>query len=164
MFSWAGYVADTTIPDFEAACGVTVEYLEYSSTDAMLTVVQTGSAQYDIVVSAGTVAIALVDQGLVQELDQSQLPTVNSVTPDPLFTTLLNPPFEYMTLYQGSTIGIAYDVNVVEEPFTSWASLFAYEGRVAWVDDARYMLGIAVNQLGYPLANPSNEQLQEAAE
>ena len=163
IFSWASYVAETTIPDFEAACGATVEYFEYSSSDAMLSILQTDTAQYDLVIGAGSMAIVLHEQELVQDLDYSLLPTFEHVTLNPLIL-FAGIPLEYLMTYQSATLGIAYDVNVVEEPITSWAAFFAYEGRVAWIDDARYMLNIAGQILENPVATPDEAHLQAAAD
>ena len=163
VFSWAGNLAETTVPDFEAACGVTVEYIEYASTDAMLSILQTETASYDVVIGAGGVSIALHNQGLVQDFDYSLLPNFENINFDGI-TEVANVPLEYQMAFQGSTIGIAYDVNVVDDPITSWEAFLAYDGRVAWVDDARYMLGIAGLILQNPIATLDEAHVQAAAE
>jgi spermidine/putrescine transport system substrate-binding protein len=163
VFSWAQYVAETTIPDFEEACGVTVEYSEYGATAAMLTILQAGNAQYDIVVTNGAFVPELITQELLQPLDYGLLPTLETVTFGPNLQTL-NPPLDYLMPYQWGTTGIAYDVNVVSEPITSWEAFFAYDGRVAWQDDASVMLAAALIQLGYPLPPGDVAQYREAAD
>jgi spermidine/putrescine transport system substrate-binding protein len=163
VFNWAQYVADSTIPDFEEACGVTVEYSEYGATAAMLTVIETENAQYDIVVMNGALVPNLVSQDLLQPLDYSLLPNLESITFGPNLE-IMNPPMDYLMPYQFGTIGIAYDVNAVSQPMATWEDFFAYEGRVAWQDDASVMLGIALTQLGLVRLADDPAQYQQAAD
>ena len=40
VFNWSTYIAETTIPQFEEACGVTVQYDNYASNDEMYSKLQ----------------------------------------------------------------------------------------------------------------------------
>jgi spermidine/putrescine transport system substrate-binding protein len=71
---------------------------------------------------------------------------------------------DYLMPYQFGTIGIAYDVNAVSQPMATWEDFFAYEGRVAWQDDASVMLGIALTQLGLVRLADDPAQYQQAAD
>ena len=50
MFNWTTYVAEDTISNFEAACGVTVVYDTYESNEALLARLSGGNPGYDIAV------------------------------------------------------------------------------------------------------------------
>src|SRR5262245_26846250 len=74
VFNWTTYVAEDTIPNFEEACGVTVEYFEYGSNEEMLNVVRAESAQYDVVVPSGNTVAIMISEGLLLPLDYSLIP------------------------------------------------------------------------------------------
>ena len=53
IFNWSTYIAEDTVPNFEAACGVTVNYDIYESNEAMLARIRQGNPGYDLVVPSG---------------------------------------------------------------------------------------------------------------
>ena len=163
VFNWATYVAEDTVPNFEELCGVTVEYTEFGSNEEAVNVIRTEAAQFDIVVPSGGTVAEMAREGLIQPLDHSKIPNMANILPD-----FLDPPYdpgnEYSVPYQWGTIGIGYDATLVDEPLTSWAEFFAYEGRVAWLDDQDAVLGIALLILGYDPNTLVESEIQEAAQ
>lgn len=143
VFNWSTYVAEDTIPNFEAACGVTVEYNEYGSGEEMYNVIEAESAAYDIVVPSGDTVARMIENELATPLDLSKIPNYEN-----LADAFKNPPYDpenaYSIAYQWGTVGIGYDVNLVPDGFETWADFLAYEGRVAWLDDQRAWLGIGL--------------------
>ena len=127
----------------------------------MLTTLRAQTASFDLVIAPGDVVQSLIDEELIQQLDASRIPNQANITVGP---QVISVPLDYLVPYQWGTIGIAYDTTIVSEPITSWDGFLAYEGRVAWVDDGRLMLSIALSKLGYPLASIDEAQLQEAAD
>ena len=163
VFNWGNYVADTTIPDFEELCGVTVEYFEYGSNDQALSVLQAGTAEYDIVVPTADLVPLLIENELIQALDHSRIPNIENI--GPIIDSLsLDDGHQYSAAYQWGTVGIGYDTTVVDTPITSWDEFLAYDGRVAWLDDSRLMLKIALQKLGYEFSSNDPAQIDEAAE
>jgi spermidine/putrescine transport system substrate-binding protein len=162
IFNWSTYVAPNTIPDFEQACGVTVEYFEFASSEEALNVIRSGSAAYDIVVPAANTAAIMIRDGLAQPLNKDLIPNL-----DNLSETFRNQPFdvgnEYSVAYQWGTIGIGYDRELTGQDLTSWADFFAYEGTVAWLDDPRAILGIALLLQGLDPNSTDPDEIAGAA-
>lgn len=159
VFNWSTYIADNTIPDFEEACGVTVNYDIYESNEAMLARIRQGNPGYDIVVPSGDTVGIMIREELAVPLDYEMIPNAANVT-----TELLNPPFDpgnvYSLPYQWGTIGIGYNTENVEGEVTSWEDMFEYTGPVAWLDDRRATLGIALMLLGL---DPNSEDPEDIA-
>lgn len=161
IFNWSTYVAEDTIPNFEEACGVTVEYFEYGSDEEMLAVVRSESAQYDLVVPSGDTLSIMINEELVTPLNYDLIPNAENVS-----DSFRNPPYDpdnvYSLPYQWGTIGIGYAVDFVGEEITSWADVFAYDGPVAWLNDLRAMMGVALLLLGHDPNTTDADQIEEA--
>lgn len=160
IYSWSTYVAEDTIPNFEAACGVTVEYSIYGSNEEMLAILRQGNPGYDIVVPTDYAVSLMVSENLLEPLNKDLIP--NFVNLDP---TLLDQGFDpgniYSVPYQWGTQGFGYNIEKVGE-LTSWAESFAYDGPVAWLEDSRAMFGVALAILGYDPNSSNPDEIAEA--
>lgn len=161
VFNWTTYVAEDTIGNFEKLCGVKVVYDTYESNEALLSRLSGGNPGYDIAVPTDHAVADMIARDLVQPLDQSKIPNLANVTPK-----LLNAPYDpgnkYSVPYQWGTVGIGYDSDKVGKEVTSWQDMFTYDGPVAWLDDPRAMIGIALTILGYDANSTDPTQINEA--
>ena len=132
VYNWATYIAEDTIANFEAACGVNVVYDTYASDDDMLVRLRQGNPGFDLVVPSDVIVTLMVDEGLILELDKANIP--NWANLDPTFLDLpFDPGNRFSAPYQWGTVGIGYNVEKVGE-ISSWAELFSYDGPLssAW--------------------------------
>jgi spermidine/putrescine transport system substrate-binding protein len=147
IYNWSAYIAENTVGDFETLCGVTVTYDVYVSNEDMLARLRQGNPGFDIVVPTGYMIEIMIANDLLVPIDHDNIPNLANVNPE-----LLDPPYDpdnvYTTPYQWGTIGIAYNQVRVGGEITRYEELFTYDGPVAWLEDARAMPGIALNQLG----------------
>lgn len=160
VFNWSTYIADNTIPDFEAACGVTVEYSIFESSEAMYAKIRQGNPGYDIIVPTGNTVGLMIENNLLIPLDKEKIPNFKNLSEN-----LLNPPYDpgnvYSIPYQWGTIGIGYNIEKVGE-IHSWYDMFNYQGKVAWLDDRRAIFGIALNLLGLDPNTTSGDEINAA--
>jgi spermidine/putrescine transport system substrate-binding protein len=162
VFNWTTYIADDTLPRFEELCGVTVEYFEYGSSEEMVTIVRNQSAQYDIAVPAGNSVGIMITEELVQPLNYDLIPNAKNLNPA-LLDQAFDPGNVYSLPYQWGTVGVGYDATVIDEPIETWADFFAYEGRVAWLDDQRIILGIGLALAGFDPNSTNEEEVMAGA-
>ena len=161
VYNWTTYIAEDTISNFEELCGVEVQYDTYPTDDDMLARIRQGNPGYDIVVPSDLVVYLMVDEGLLEPLDKSNIPNIANI--DPTFMGLdYDPQNTYTVPYQWGTIGIGYNVDAVGEEVTSWEQMFAYDGPVSWLEDVRGMLGIALLMLGYDANSTNPDEINEA--
>lgn len=161
VYNWTTYVAEDTVPNFEEACGVTVEYDVYESNEAMLARIRPGNPGYDIVVPSNATAGIMIREGLLLELNKDLIPNEANVIPN-----LLDPQFDpgnaYTLPYQWGTIGLGVNLEALGDySITTWDDVWAYEGNVAWLEDLSIMIGLGLTELGY---DPNSENLDEIAE
>jgi len=161
VFNWSTYIAEDTIPNFEDACGVTVDYNIFESNEAMLTIIREGSAEYDIIVPTDYAVEIMIEEGLLREINWENVPNRANVA-----ETFLNPPYDpegkYSAPYQWGTVAVGYNQELVGEEITSWQQVFDYDGPVAWLDDQRGTMGIALKMLGYDPNTTDENEIAEA--
>lgn len=159
VFNWSTYIAEDTIPNFEEACGVTVNYDIYESNEAMLAIIRQGNPGYDIIVPTGDTVATMIRDGLLVPLDLEQIPNVANI-----YAELLNPSYDpengYSVPYQWGTIGIGYNTEKIPDGLSSWEDVWSYDGPVAWIEDRRSMLGFAHIMLG---TDPNSADADEIA-
>ena len=160
VYNWSTYIADDTIANFEAACGVRVVYDTYPTDDDMLVRLRQGNPGFDIVVPSDVVATLMIEDDLLMPLDMSALP--GFVNLDDTFLDLsFDPGNAYTVPYQWGTVGIGYNATRVGD-ITSWAELFAHDGTVAWLDDVTAMIGVALIMTGHDPNSSVPAELEEA--
>ena len=147
IYNWSTYIAEDTVPNFEAACGVTVNYDIYESNEAMLARIRQGNPGYDIVVPSGGTVQRMSEEGLLVPLDMAMIPNVANLIPD-LLGAAYDPENMYSLPYQWGTVGVGYSTEVFPDGISSWEQVWNHDGSVAWLDDRQTMLGIAHLFLG----------------
>jgi spermidine/putrescine transport system substrate-binding protein len=161
VYNWSTYIADNTIPDFEELCGVTVTYDTYPTDGDMLSRIRQGNPGYDIVVPTAGTAQVMIEEGLLEPLDFNNIPNFANVAPI-YVNAVYDPENEYTVPYQVGGLGVAYNREKVGGDITSWYDVFRYEGPVAWIEDYRVMLAIALNLLGYDPNSRNPDEITEA--
>jgi spermidine/putrescine transport system substrate-binding protein len=163
VYNWSTYVAEDTIPNFEAACGVTVVYDIFGSNEEMLARLREGNPGYDIIVPSDYAVASLIADELLVPLDHEMIPNMANLTTD-LTDAPFDPGNQYSVPYQWGTIGLGYNITEVGEEITSWQQVWDYEGNVAWLEDPRSMVGIGLNFLGYDPNSSDEDEIAEATE
>jgi spermidine/putrescine transport system substrate-binding protein len=147
VYNWSTYLAPDTISNFEALCGVTVNYDVYGSNDELQARLWQGNPGFDIVVPTGDTLASMIAEGLLEPIDLSMIPNFVNLSPA-LADTVFDPGNQYSIPYQWGTMGIGYNYTNVGEDVTSWTQFFGYEGNVAWIEDKRAVFAIALKLLG----------------
>ena len=146
VYNWSTYIADDTIANFEAACDVRVIYDTYPTDDDMLVRLRQGNPGFDIVVPSDVIATLMIEDDLLEPLDKAALPGLANLD-DTFLDLAFDPGNAYTVPYQWGTVGIGFRADRAGD-ITSWADLFAYGDRVAWLDDVTAMIGVALIMTG----------------
>ncbi len=146
-YNWTTYEADNTRPDFEELCGVKVTEDNFGSNEELIAKLRQGNPGYDLVVPTGVVIPQMVREGLLEEIDVSKIPNFANVS-EALQDPAYDPGNKYSVPYQWGTIAIGYNTEAVGKEVTSWEDMWSFSGNVAWIEDPRSMMGIALVLLG----------------
>lgn len=162
VYNWATYIAEDTVSNFEAACGVKVVYDTYGSDDDMFVRLRQGNPGFDIVVPSDVIVALMISEGLLLELDHSKIPNMANL--DPTFMGLpFDPGNNYTVPYQWGTVGIGYNTDKIQD-VDSWQDIFDYNGPVAWLEDTPAMIGMALIMLGKDPNSESAKDIDEAVQ
>ena len=164
IYIWSSYVSPRVIHGFERVYHCRVNYDLYDSNEALLTKLQAGNVDYDLVVPSDYMVEILVRQGLLARLDKPRLPNAWANT-DPRFLGLpFDPQNDYSVPYAWGTTGLAYRADLVKEKIDSWDALFdpRFAGHILLLDDTREVFGMALKHLGYSLNSTDPDQVRQA--
>ena len=159
------YIDEELITRFEDATGIRVNYQTAESNEALYSLLKSGGADYDVVVTSDYMAGRFIQEGMVEKLDYSQIPNFSLM--DERFLNLdFDPANEYTVPYTWGTLGIIYNRNMVEEEITSWSALYddKYAGNVLLINNSRDALAEALLCLGYSVNTTDEAQIREAYE
>jgi len=164
IYIWSSYISPRVIHGFEREFHCKVNYDLYDSNEALLTKLQAGNVDYDLVVPSDYMVEILIRQGLLARLDKSRLRNAWANT-DPRFLGLpFDPHNDYSAPYVWGTTGLAYRADLVKQNVDSWNVLFdpRFAGHILLLDDEREVFGMALKKLGYSLNSTNPDQIRQA--
>jgi spermidine/putrescine transport system substrate-binding protein len=163
FYNWDTYIGATTIDTFTEKTGIAVQTDFFANNEELLAKLKQGNPGYDVIVPSDYMVATMITLGIVNELDDSQIPNKKNVDP-----TMSNPAYDpnlkHCVPYMFGTLGIGYRKSKVETP-TSWADVLdsdKYAGRIALLADQRVVLGIALHYLGYSMNTTNPDEINKA--
>ena len=172
VYNWGQYISDGTDgyldvnAAFTEATGIEVNYMTFDTNESLYTKLKTGGSSYDIIVPSDYMAGRLIDEGLVQPLDFSNIPNYQYIN-EAYKNTAYDPRNEYSVPYTWGTVGVIYNKKYVDEAdIGSWDLLWneKYAGKILMFDNNRDAFAIAESRLGYSLNTTDSVALTACAE
>jgi spermidine/putrescine-binding protein len=164
VYIWTNYLPQDVVADFEKQTGIQATVDTYDSNEALLAKLQSGVADYDVVVPSDYMIKVMVPQGLLREIDPAKLPGMKNL--DPRFLNQkYDPGNRHSIPYLWGTTGIGYDKRKVKTPVESWRSVFdpRHAGRILMLDDVREAFGAALRLMGRSINETDPAVLRQAA-
>lgn len=165
VYIWTNYLPDDVLADFEKRTGIDVTVDTYDSNEALLEKLQSGVADYDVVVPSDYMLRILVAEKLLLPLDKAKLKGFGNV--DPRFLDQeFDPANGHSVPYLWGTTGIGYDKTKVKAPIDSWNALFdpSHKGRILMLDDPREAFGVVLKLMGRSINETDPAVLRQVAE
>ena len=175
VYNWSDYIGEDVLEDFTEETGIEVVYDVYDSMEMMETRLLAGGSGYDVIVPTDRTLAPLIQAGVVQPLDKSQIPNVEhqwEEIQERLAT--YDPGLEHSTNYMWGTTAIGYNVDMIEErmpdaPVDSWDMIFRPEiisrfadCGVQLLDSPDDMIPAALNYLGLNPDSKDPAELEQA--
>ena len=153
IFTWATYVDDETLANFEAETGIKVNYSYFSSNEEMMAKLQAnGGSEYDIILASDYALATMREQNLLLPLNKDVLPNYANLNTNYL-GQYFDPNSEYVVPYVVGTPLIIYDPALVDIEIKGYADLWdpSLADSIVVVDDARNIIGITLKTMGKSL-------------
>ena len=172
VYNWGQYISDGTDDyldvnaAFTEATGIEVNYMTFDTNESLYTKLKTGGSSYDIIVPSDYMAGRLIDEGLVQKPDFSNIPNYQFIN-ESYKNTAYDPDNAYSVPYTWGTVGVIYNKKYVDEAdIGSWDLLWneKYAGKILMFDNNRDAFAIAESRLGYSLNTTDSVALTACAE
>ncbi|MCL2046602.1 MAG: spermidine/putrescine ABC transporter substrate-binding protein [Oscillospiraceae bacterium] len=163
VFNWGEYMDMDILAQFEEETGIKVNYMEFQSNEEMYSIIKYGMATYDVIIPSDYMISRMIDEGLLEELDFSNIPNIDLI--DDAYKNLeYDPEGKYSVAYMTGTVGLIYNSAMIDEEITSWAALFdeAYAGQILMFNNQRDAFGIALKYLGYDQNTINEDEIREA--
>ena len=162
--NWPGYIDQGTIPEFEKATGVDIEYIQdINDNDGFLGKLQPllergESGGRSIFVVTDWMAKLMYDRGYLQEIDHDDLPTVFENILPSLQSPAFDPERKFSVPWQSGMGGIWVDTAKAPE-IKSVNDLFdpKYKGKVTMLSELRETVPLVMKAEGVDPAEATND-------
>ncbi|MBR2875635.1 MAG: spermidine/putrescine ABC transporter substrate-binding protein [Clostridia bacterium] len=162
VYNWGEYISDGSEGSldvnkaFTKKYGIKVNYTTFESNENMYNKLQSGGANYDIVIPSEYMVARLIEEDMLVELDFSNIPNYKYILPK--YKNLsFDPENKYSVPYTVGMVGLIYNTTMVDDKVDSWSILWneKYKGEILMFNNPRDAFGIAQFLLGQSV-NTSN--------
>jgi spermidine/putrescine-binding protein len=168
FYNWSDYIDDKTIPNYQKATGIKVNYDNYSTNEDLLAKMRAGRTRYDIIVPSDSFVPTYVKLGLIQPIRFDLIPNAKNI--DPKFVKPgYDPEGKYTIPWQWGTDGIGYNTTKVPGgTVDSWKALFEpdpkLDGKISMLDEAASVIGDTLIYLGKDPSSNDDADLKQVEE
>jgi spermidine/putrescine transport system substrate-binding protein len=166
-YNWADYVNPETYKAFTTDTGVKIKKDFFVSNEELQAKLQGGARGFDLAAPTGYMVQILADAGLLEELNWSQLPTVEKNL-DARFRKLpYDPDDKWSVPKDWGTTGFVYRSDLVKEKPTTWREFVdltkgPYSGKVTVLDGIPECVGSMLCMLGYSYNSEDEGEIDKA--
>ncbi|HEY9761713.1 MAG TPA: spermidine/putrescine ABC transporter substrate-binding protein [Trichocoleus sp.] len=166
IYTWAAYVDDEVVKQFEEQTGIQVRVTLYDSNETMLAKLEAGGGgNFSLVYPSDYMVQEMVQLDMLAPLDKSKITGL-----DNLLDNWVNPTYDpdnsHSIPFAWGTTGLIYNSKSLTPPPQDWGYLWQNKGnltrKVTLLNDVREVMGAALKSLGYSY-NSTNPQEIEAA-
>jgi spermidine/putrescine-binding protein len=163
LYVWSAYIPQQSLDAFEQSTGIRLNFSTYDSNEALLEKMESGVADYDVIVPSDYMVSILARQNLLQKLDIAKIPNFKNIG-----TRFRNPVYDsrhtYSVPFLWSTCGIGYNKKRVVGPVDSWKILWdpEYANHILMLDDPREAFGAALKWSGHSINSTDPNAIREA--
>ncbi len=150
LYAFDGMFPQEVLDGFEAETGIKVNYSNFDTDETMLSKLETTQGgDYDVVIADDYIIQMAIEEGLVAELDKTQIPNIGNV--NPVYQGQFFDPEDKYTVPHGAGVQtIVYDPALVESEISSYADLWdaSLADNLAIIGNYRVIDGMALKVLG----------------
>ena len=165
LYTWADYISPEVVEKFEKQHGCEVVIDTFDSNESMYAKLKAGATGYDLVFPTAYMIQVMHAEGLLQNLDHTQLPNLPNID-TAVLAKVIDTKMEHSVPYTFAYAALAIRKDKIKDAEPSYA-LFdraSLAGRVTLLDDMRESIGAALKSLGHSINTRDEAQLTAAQE
>ena len=171
VYNWGEYISDGSEgsldvnKEFTKRYGIKVNYTTFESNENMYNKLQSGGANYDIVIPSDYMIAKLIEEEMLVELDFSNIPNYQYILPK-YKNLFFDPENKYTVPYTVGMVGLIYNTTMVDDVVDSWSILWneKYKGEILMFNNPRDAFGIAQFLLGQSVNTHDTKDWDKAIE
>ncbi len=169
IYNWSEYIPQEVYEMFEEETGIHVVESTFSSNEEMLAKLTAGGAgEYDLIVASNYVIPAMIEQGLIKELDTASIENMKYVSKESLGMSF-DPDNSYSVPYMATITLLAVNTEKCSELGVNLSSMDdltnpALTNNVVVPDDCREVVDVALKVLGLNPDSTDEAEVMKAAE
>ena len=175
IYNWGEYIDDEeldVVAKFEELTGCSVNYTTFESNENMYSKLSGGGVSYDIVVPSDYMVEKLLNDGMLEKLDYSNIPNYDKHFDKEDYGYLVEGEndgkkiSDYAVIYNVGTTILIYNTKYIKEKPDSWSILWdeQYKGKVLMFNNPRDSFAIAQALLGQDFNTTDPADWDKAAE
>ncbi len=171
MFITGAYISDGSDDtmdvnkEFEKEYGIKVNYTNFESNENMYNKLESGGANYDIIIPSDYMIAKLVEENMLAELDFSNIPNYKYILSE-YKNLYFDEENKYSVPYTVGMVGLIYNTTMVDGETDSWSILWdkKYSGKILMFNNPRDAFGIAQCLLGQSVNTTDTDEWDAATE
>ncbi len=171
VYNWGEYISDGSEgtldvnKEFTKKYGIKVNYTMFESNENMYNKLQSGGANYDVIIPSEYMIARLIEEDMLLELDFSNIPNYKYIL-SKYKNLSFDPENKYSVPYTVGMVGLIYNTTMVDEEVDSWSILWdeKYKGEILMFNNPRDTFGIAQFLLGQSVNTHDTKDWDEAIE
>lgn len=171
VFNWGEYISDGSEGSldvnaaFEELTGITVNYTNYESNEAMYAKMKSGAVSYDIVIPSDYMIQRMISENMLQTLDFSQISNYGNVI-EQYRGLYFDPQDQYSVPYTVGMTALIYNTTMVEGTPDSWSIMWdeQYADDILTFNNSRDAFSLAQLLLGMDVNSTDTADWDAAAD
>ncbi|MBR5515471.1 MAG: ABC transporter substrate-binding protein [Clostridia bacterium] len=171
VYNWGEYISIDegnegdydTVSEFEKLTGINVNYTTFASNEELYAKLQSGGANYDVVIPSDYMIGRLINEDMLLELNYDNIPNVKYI--DERFKDPLYDP--YSVPYTWGYVGLIYNKTMIDDlgELESWDIMWneKYANNILMFNNSRDAFAISLFREGYSVNTSNLKQLEAAA-
>lgn len=165
FYNWDTYIGETTLADFQAATGVSVEMSLFATNDELFARLRAGNPGFDVIVPSNEFVTRMSQAQMIQELDRAKIPNFANLLPE-FQDAAFDPGRRYSMPYTWLVLGIGYRKDKMRNGQVpdSWRYIFdspQYAGRIALLSESADLMRLCAKYKGHSVNNIPEAMLTE---